>query len=228
MSPWQRGYEIAAGNPYGLEYGAGGGFVTIVDSKSVERSADEDDWGYRKHNLQGYAVRWRSVIEQRGKYFYFLPGSIPTPMLGGTKRLIYDHNDAGETIATTDDGLILHSDQHGLAMRLILKDTPGHRKAYEFVRDGHRTALSIGALMHGDEYREADGVMVKIVRSATLQEISLVTAGACRPAYCAVVKSGGTSLAEDGRRHKIVSDGAAQRFEKALKGLHESLRQERR
>ncbi|MCA1552055.1 HK97 family phage prohead protease [Bradyrhizobium sp. BRP19] len=131
-------------------------------------------------------------------------------------------------IATADDRLVLHSDQHGLAVRLILRNTPSRRKAYESVRDGHRTALSFVALMHGDKYREVEGVKVKIVCSATLQEISLVNAGASRPAYCAVVKSDGSWLAEDARNHKVLSDGAAQKFEQAPKRLHESLQHDRR
>jgi hypothetical protein len=46
--------------------------------------------------------------------------------------------------------------------------------------------------MHGDEYREIDSVRIRMVRKATLHEVSLVPAGACRPTFCTIVDANGS------------------------------------
>ncbi|WP_407193806.1 HK97 family phage prohead protease [Bradyrhizobium sp. STM 3566] len=218
----KRDYEIAAGRPLDLEYG-GGGFVTAVDGKSISATNEEE---VRQH-LQGYALRWRSLIEQAGRYFYFLPHSIKNPMWGEPKRLLFDHNE-GEVIATTLSGLQLYCDDNGLAMRLVVGDNPVRRKAFETVKNGERTALSVGVLMHGDEYVEIDDARVRMVRSATLQEVSLVAAGACRQAFCGLIEAeDARSLEEDANSFKIMNDGAAHKFLKALGNLLEAVRNDR-
>lgn len=209
----KRDYEIAAGGPFDLEYG-GGGFVSAVDGKSIAAVPHEE---IRQH-LQGYALRWRSLIEQNGKYFYFLPHSIKNPMWGEAKRLLFDHNE-GEVIATTLSGLQLHCDDHGLAMRLVIGNDPARRKAYETVKSGERTALSVGVTMRG-EFVEVDGIRVKMVKSATLEEISLVPRGACKPAFCSLIDADESrSLEVDSKTLQILSDGAGHNFMKALSDL---------
>jgi hypothetical protein len=104
-----RDYEVASGWP-DLEYG-GGGFITQIGNKlvappSTVKAVDDgtprmtvaQEWAERKH-IQGYAVRWHSIIDQGDKYFYFLPGSIKYPMLDEPKQLLFDHNES-EVIAT--------------------------------------------------------------------------------------------------------------------------------
>ncbi|SPP92732.1 HK97 family phage prohead protease [Bradyrhizobium vignae] len=218
----RRDYEIAAGRPHDLEYG-GGGFVTAVDGKSISATNEKE---VRQH-LQGYALRWRSLIEQAGKYFYFLPHSIKNPMWGEPKRLLFDHNE-GEVIATTQSGLQLYCDDNGLAMRLVVGGDPTRRKAFETVKNGERTALSVGVIIHGDEYVEIDDTRVRMVRSATLQEVSLVAAGACKPAFCGLIDAeDARSLEDDANSLKIMNDGATHKFLKALGNLLEAVRNDR-
>ncbi|WP_063685966.1 HK97 family phage prohead protease [Bradyrhizobium stylosanthis] len=218
----KRDYEIAAGGPFDLEYG-GGGFVSAVDGKSVAISAPGDE---ARQHLQGYALRWRSLIEQGDKYFYFLPHAIRNPMWGEPKRLLFDH-DEGEVIATTLSGLQLHCDDHGLAMRLVIGNDPARRKAYDTVKSGERTALSVGVTMRGD-FVEVDGIRVKMVKSATLHEISLVRSGACKPAFCSLVDADeARSLETDSNTLKILSDGAARDVMRALEKVAESLKDDR-
>ncbi|SHG79280.1 phage prohead protease, HK97 family [Bradyrhizobium erythrophlei] len=222
-----RGYEVASGWP-DLEYG-GVGYITQIGNKSVAppstvKAVDDgaprmtvaQEWAERKH-IQGYAIRWRSIINQGDKYFCFLPGSIKYPMLGEQKLLLFDH-DPSEIVATTCDGLVLHADDYGLAMRLYIDNRPVRRKALETVRSGERTALSVGVIMHGSEYKEIDGLRIRMVRSATLEEISLVPEGACRPAYCTLIDGEGARLLEDDANSlRVLKDGAARAFTNALR-----------
>ncbi|MBR0884529.1 HK97 family phage prohead protease [Bradyrhizobium japonicum] len=218
----KRDYEIAAGGPIDLEYG-GGGFVSAVDGKSIAPS----DGGEVRQHLQGYALRWRSLIEQNGNYFYFLPHAIKNPMWGEAKRLLFDHNE-GEVIATTLSGLQLHCDDHGLAMRLVIGDDPARRKAYETVKSGERTALSVGVTMRG-EFVEVDDIRVKMVKNAALHEISLVGSGACKPAFCGLVDADASrSLVMDSKTARILNDGAARDFMRALQKVAEAFEHNRR
>lgn len=221
----RRNYEIAAGRSLDLEYG-GAGFITAVDGKSFGGTNETEE--VRQH-LQGYALRWRSLIEQNGKFFFFLPGAIRNPMWGEPKRLLFDHNE-GQVIATTQDGLQLHCDDNGLAMRLVVGNDAMKRKAFEAVKSGARTALSVGLVMHGDEYVQVDAdTRVKLVRSATLQEISLVAVGACQQAFCGLIDAeDARSLEEDADSYKIVNDGAWQKLMKALQALVEVSKNDRR
>jgi HK97 family phage prohead protease len=208
-------YEVASGWPQ-LEYGACVGWNGKTASLAYEES-DES-----KQYIQGYALRWRSLIQhgEDGRFVYFLPGSIKYPMLDTEKQLLFDH-DESQVISTTRRGLVLHADDYGLAMRLIVPDTWLGRKAVETVRSGERTALSIGVLMHDPEYKEIDGFNVRMVRRATLQEISIVPRGACRPAYCMLVDADtcGDSLEDDAKSLRVLSDGAWNDLTKALRKL---------
>jgi HK97 family phage prohead protease len=229
-----RDYEVASGWP-ALEYG-GGGFITHIDRKLVvppytvkavddgaPRMTAAQEWAQRKH-VQGYAVRWHSIINQGDKYFFFLPGSIKYPMLDEPKQLLFDHNES-EVIATTRDGLVLHADDYGLALRLYIDHRPIRQKALQTVRSGERTALSVGVIMHGNEYKEIDGLRIRMVRSATLEEVSLVPTGACRPAYCTLIDGeGARSLEDDAKSLRVLTDGAAQAFTNALREAQVALR----
>ncbi|MCP3397142.1 HK97 family phage prohead protease [Bradyrhizobium sp. CCGB20] len=130
--------------------------MSAIDGKSIVPS---DPGGEVRQHLQGYALRWRSLIEQNGNYFCFLPHAIKNPMWGEAKRLLFDHNE-GEVIATTLSGLELRCDDHGLAMRLVIGNDAARRKAYETVESGERTALSVGVTMRG-ECVEVDDIRVK-------------------------------------------------------------------
>lgn len=219
----KRDYEIAAGRPLDLEFG-GGGFVSAVDGKSISINNENEE--VRQH-LQGYVLRWRSLIEQNGKYFYFRQHAITNPMWGAPKRLLFDHNE-GDVIATTQSGLQLHCDDHGLAMRLVVGNDPKKRKAFETVKNGERTALSAGLIMHGGQFVEVDDVRVRMVRAATLEEVSLVHSGACRSAFCGLIEAdGASSLEEDAKSLSILSEGAAQKLRQALADLMEAVRNDR-
>ncbi|MCK1366392.1 hypothetical protein [Bradyrhizobium sp. 62] len=87
----RRDYEIAAGWPGELEYG-GGGFVSAIDGKSISVAQPNEE--VRQH-LQGYGLRWRTIVEHNGQLIFFEPCAIKNPMWGEPKRLLFDH-DEGE------------------------------------------------------------------------------------------------------------------------------------
>jgi hypothetical protein len=62
-----------------------------------------------------------------------------------------------------------------------------------------------------------------MVRNATQCEVSLVAKGACRPAYCKLVDRDAT-LEEDAKGLRVLTDGAAEAFTKALREARTALR----
>lgn len=89
---------------------------------------------------------------------------------------------------------------------------PKRRKAYETVKRGERTALSAGLIMHAGTFVDIEGARIKVIKSATLEELSLVPVGACRPAFCGLIDADGArSLEDDGDSLRILTDGSARR-----------------
>lgn len=209
---WQPDYETASGGLPPLEY-SNGGYITALDGKTIAAPPHDFDPEPKRQYIDGYALRWRSLIHRGdGKCAWFMPGSIKSPMKGKPKLLLFDHRE-DEIICTTDNGLILYADDYGLAMRVVPPNTSSGRKAIETVRDGSRTALSVGVTMHGDHWVDIDGLRVKMVREATLHEISLVSEGACEPAFCQLVDAEDSrTLVESSRSLKLLCDGAAKNF----------------
>lgn len=110
-------------------------------------------------------------------------------------------------------------------MRLVIGNDPKRRKAYETVKRGERTALSAGLIMHGGEFVDIEGARIKVIKSATLEELSLVQVGACKPAFCGLIDADGArSLEDDANSLRILKDSSANRVTKALAALQEALR----
>jgi phage head maturation protease len=213
----ERDWEIAS-RPLPLEYG-GGGFVTSVNGRKVAPPSmfqtDADDFV-----IQGFAIRWNSLIRVNDdEYAWFGQNSIR--MDGNVKRLHFDH-DESRTIATTKDGLILVADEDGLAMRFYPRDSVAiHREAVESVRENGRTALSVGVTMHSKQFETFNGKPVRIVRDATLNEISLVMEGACKEAYCTLIRKDQCNalLADDVKSKRVLADGGYAGVMRALQRL---------
>jgi HK97 family phage prohead protease len=220
--PRYRNYEVAA-FPFGqLEYG-GGGYIGGVDGKSVplpfSAVPDREQCGFF---AQGYAVRWHSLIDQGLKRFWFTRYSIRTP-LSNDVRFQFDHNDNDVIGSTRDGSLCLHAEDHGLAVRFKFRDEPNHRRAYEKIKDESYTSLSIGCKMDSIEI-DVDGVKVRRVSSARLEEVSLCKTGACRPAFITLIKADDAfSLEHDAKSLRVLSDGAAHAFVKSLDKLKSQL-----
>ncbi|MCK1640462.1 HK97 family phage prohead protease [Bradyrhizobium sp. 157] len=218
-----REYETAAG-PMSLEYG-GGGYIAAVDGRKVAPSYVKSNVSADRYVIQGYAVRWNKLIHVNDKEFAWVaPYAIRDPMRG-VKRLHFDH-DESRTIGTTSDGLVLIADDYGLAMRFYPRDDVAvHREAVTTVRDNGRTALSVGITFENKQFEDYNGKRVRIVRDATLNEISLVPNGACREAYCVLIDKSdcGPLLSDDVKSKRVLADGGYANLMRALRKLDAKL-----
>jgi HK97 family phage prohead protease len=219
----QRDYETAAG-PMNLEYG-GGGYIAAVDGRQVAPSYVKSDVSADRCVIQGYAVLWNKLIHLSDtECAWVAPFSIRDPMRG-IKRLHFDH-DESRTIGTTTDGLVLVADDHGLAMRFYPRDGVAiHREAVETIRGNVRTALSVGITFHNNQFEDYQGKRVRIVRDATVNEISLVPNGACREAYCLLINKSdcGPLLSDDVKTKRVLADGGYANLMRALRKLDAKL-----
>jgi HK97 family phage prohead protease len=93
-------------------------------------------------------------------------------------RFLHQHNEAA-CVATTRDFLKLHADKLGLAFELTIPDSKLGAETKAFVRAYEKTGVSVGFNTTDCEIRNFDGINVRLIKSADLQEISLV--GATRP-----------------------------------------------
>jgi HK97 family phage prohead protease len=203
-----------------LEYG-GGGYIAAVDGQKVAPAFTKSVLNVNDFVIQGYALRWNTLIDvSPTDYAWVAPYAI-RGLSSGVKRLHFDHNES-RTIGTTDDGLIIIADDHGLGMRFYPKnDVAIHREAVETVSNEGRTALSVGISFHTSQYEKYNGRKVRIVRDATISEISLVATGACREAYCMLIdkRECGPLLSDDLKSMKVLTDGAFVGVMRALRKL---------
>ena len=215
-----REYETAAHPWGGLEYGGTCGFITAVDGKSVPLPhSGLYDSDHKLFMAQGYALRWKTPIRQGKKIFYFRPGSIKTPVPHEV-RFEFGHNDNDIIGSTADGRLSLHADDYGLAMRFAFGDHPNHQRAFTSIKSGVCRALSVGCNMHGSEEKDVDGIKVRVVWAARLDEVSLVYAGSCESAFIDVIKAeDARTLQQDCKSLRVLWDGAARSFVKALDKL---------
>ena len=213
-----------ASRPMGLEYG-GGGYIAAVDGRKIAPSLLKSEVIADRFVIQGYAVLWNKLIHlNENDCAWFGSHSIRTPMQG-VKSLHFDH-DESRIIGTTTDGLILIADEFGLAMRFYPKhEVAIHREAVESVRDNGRTALSVGVTFHNKQFEDYKGKRVRIVRDATLSEISLVRDGACKEAYCILIDKNecGPLLTDDVKSKRVLADGGYAGVMRALRKLDEKL-----
>ena len=171
-------------------------------------------------------ILFRSFAEQRPLYVpqRIVPYAI-RDLTRGVKRLHFDHNES-RTIGTNSDGLILVADEFGVAMRFYPRsDIAIHREAVETVRDNVRTALSVGIEFHNKQFEQYEGKRVRIVRDATISEVSLVPDGACREAYCLLIDKRvcGPLLSDDVKSKRVLADGGYANLMRALRKLNSKL-----
>jgi len=178
-----------------------------------------------KFVIQGYALRWNTLIHvNHSEYAWVAPYAI-RDLTRGVKRLHFDHNES-RTIGTNSDGLILVADEFGIAMRFYPKNGIAiHREAVKTVRDNVRTALSVGIEFHNKQIEQYNGKPVRIVRDATISEISLVPDGACREAYCILIdkRECGPLLSDDVKSKRVLADGGYANVMRALRKLDAKL-----
>lgn len=137
--------------------------------------------------LQGYATRYHKVHSCGDNFDVFMRGSFAASLMSGKCiRLLIKH--AGiELIATTRDRLQIVESDDGLPFRATLDDSAHHVDVAYMVQEGKFTEMSVGfrALRH--EQRIIEGLNVRLIHEAELDEISIVAHGAVPQTCCFLV-----------------------------------------
>ena len=78
---------------------------------------------------------------------------------------------------------------------------------------------------HNKQFEQYDAKPVRIVRDATISEISLVPDGACREAYCLLIdkRECGPLLSDDVKSKRVLADGGYANMMRALRKLDSKL-----
>ncbi|QOZ52944.1 HK97 family phage prohead protease [Bradyrhizobium sp. CCBAU 53338] len=175
--------------------------------------------GARKAGVLGYiggwATRYAKPHIHKSRIEVMMVGCFATTLAKQQAvRFLIDH-DEGQLVATSDDNLMLRSDEVGLAFILTVPATDAGEKALRAVESGRMAAMSVGYETVETEAKQLAGEQCYLVRSARLNEISLVSRGAVSQAYAKVIARPDFSL---------VLEDAAGADRAAEKSKHEALR----
>jgi HK97 family phage prohead protease len=180
----QRGYSIG-----------GVGWIRSADGKDVPPPIFEERTtvlkGIEPHDddtvIMGYALLWNKIVENRGKYILVREDAFTELQCG--KEIFFQHNhDDNIRVASTKNNLVLYADDIGLAFKLFIPNTALGKQTRDLVRSNAKSAMSASFVGTDIEKRMVEGVEVHIVNKGELFEISLVTAGACGPAFAALIR----------------------------------------
>jgi hypothetical protein len=136
--------------------------------------------------LEGIATRFGEIIDSGNELLFLKPGSLT---LADEVRLLIDH-DKGNGLASTDDLLEVHVGEKLLAFRFHIP----YSRAEEFKdqADCFETYLpvSMGMTITESETMTIDGVQVKVISAATLNEVSIISSEpAVKTSYARVVSA---------------------------------------
>jgi phage head maturation protease len=94
-------------------------------------------------------------------------------------------------------------------------------EAWDLVASGKKHGMSVAYHINQDEWRDVDGIRVRLLKSVTLREISLCTSGAVRQAHCSLVDVG-SSLCVASKDGAIGREGSYVQLVRALQRLSDS------
>jgi hypothetical protein len=125
---------------------------------------------------------------------------------------LIDHEILSRKLADQDDGdLELIDTDAALAFRLTLSPD-------DFDRLDGRSEMSVSYIEHDVEIRIIDGETVRVIKSASLFEISAVFEGAIRKTFAVIRDANSVGSLKDDVT-SFASDGAAIKFQRALRNL---------
>lgn len=208
----------------GYEISDSSGWISHVGFRSVNSQPAPVKGLTRYKNddamVQGYALLWNKVVKNplSGKYMAIRPHAFR--LHDGTKKYFQlDHDDSIQ-VASTSDYLVLHSDDVGLAFRLRIGPSVLARETRELVRTSSKQAMSAAFAATDYETQVIEGLPITVVTKAVLKEVSLVTAGACGPAFATLVDGAdATTLADHCKSQRVTSDLHAAAMMRALRNL---------
>ncbi len=120
--------------------------------------------------LQGIACRFGEVIDDGTKLLYLKPGCLTE---ADEVKLLIDHR--GKGLASTADALEIHISEKFLAFRYSIPESWSEKFADSADDLETYVAVSCGFSIAKSELMTIEGVTVKVITEATLNEISLVS-----------------------------------------------------
>lgn len=136
------------------------------------------------------ALRYRSCFKYQGDWYAFLPGCFDDSLEDGVGLWI-DHQEA-TCQATTKSGLNIVSDDDSLRLSIDLDKVRQPTVVSGILRSESRSAASIGCTILASEDHIIDGLDVRIVSRARLNEVSLVRQGSHQHAFATLVDNNST------------------------------------
>ena len=214
-------YEVAMAAGSGIEYGAPVGGIVFGDRDRppvARRPAERRSMA--RPGIQGFATVYNRVHVHKGRLEAFAPGCFARSICGDRAiRFLIGHQNA-RLVATRADRLELADCDTGLAFRLAVPDTEEGREALEAVETYEQCACSVGYEERHVDTRVIEGESIRIIRDASLDEISIVRRAAVKETFCTVIDlANASSLREHIRSGYIGMDGALQKLRTALLGM---------
>jgi HK97 family phage prohead protease len=221
IAPW-----VGRGGGYPeIEFGAPVGDITMHGwARETEARRTPQLATVQGRSLRGYATRYSKAFVNGGRFCVFQKGCFARSLCDSTPiRFLVEHRES-ELIATTADRLELCPDDEGLAFHLSLEDDDSSRRVADMVNSGLKTGMSMGFRVEHYEDAQIAGENVRIIKDATLNEISLVGAGAVKQAHCSLIQhDSARPLKEDIDRGTLVRSGAAAQLDRAMQQMRDGL-----
>jgi phage head maturation protease len=161
----------------GYSVGGGGGFVASVDYREVA-IAQPVPRAAIPQVFEGYACRYDVIHDHKGRKEMFAKGCFNGSLFG--VMLHIDHNLLLKKLGDQDDGNLELIDSD-IALAFRLKLAPG-----DLDRLGGRNEMSVRYQEREVETRQIGGDAVRVIKSASLFEISAVYVGAVRKTFAIV------------------------------------------
>jgi HK97 family phage prohead protease len=175
----------------GIEFGApvhGIRFRGFANSAPVSFKVSEDR-GVPRY-LKGIACRYNKVHAYKGGYDVFEPGCFAKTLVkGSTVRFLDGHDEANLFATSNGGGLELFSDSVCLSFAVTLPDSSAADELYRNVKSGQRREMSCGYLVEESHEKTFEGVKVRLITAARLNEISVVEHAAVPQTFVEIAKS---------------------------------------
>lgn len=197
--------------------------VSLVDDPSnvlarvtaVKRAAVDE-----ARIIEGYATRWGKVHQhpKTGEFEVFAKGCFSSLVGGAPIQLLVSH-DPYRLVTDTTGGLNLYTDDDGLAFRCSLPAGRHADDAWTLVSGSGMSGMSVGYHVKSEEIVRVHGEKVRIIKDATLTEISVVRQGAVSEAFAIRAGSEAKTLPHRVAHKSLLVDGAHERLMQAFRDL---------
>jgi phage head maturation protease len=164
----------------------------------------------RNKVLQGFACVYDVIHQHKDRKEMFEPGCFGDSLF--SVFVIIDHQLLSKKLADQDDGTLeLVDTEAGLAFRLTLSPD-------DFDRLDGRSEMSVRYHEHVVETRKIGTETVRVIKSASLFEISAVFEGAIRKTFAVIRDASSVGALKDDVK-SFASDGATLKFQTSLRNL---------